>query len=86
MLQGNWDLAVSWIQVPGVGEAEGAHCRNVEMEASVVVRGGSNVEPIGCMWCPGSLLSWIIVYQSFGFEWCQGCLVDIKTTVDFLVG
>ena len=54
MLQGNWDLAVGWVQVPGVGEAEVVHCRNVETEASVVVGGGSNVEPIGCMWCPGS--------------------------------
>jgi hypothetical protein len=55
MLQGNWDLAVGWVQVPGVGEAEVARCRNVESEASVVVGGGSNIETIGCMWRPGSL-------------------------------
>jgi hypothetical protein len=53
MLQSNWDLAVGRIQVPGVGEAEAARCRNVESEALVVVGGGSNVEAIGCMWCPG---------------------------------
>jgi hypothetical protein len=31
MLQGNWDLVVGWVQVPGVGEVEAAHlqeCRN----------------------------------------------------------
>ncbi len=54
MLQGNWDLAVGWVQAPGVGEAEAARSRNVEMEASVVVRGGFNVETIGCKWHPGS--------------------------------
>jgi hypothetical protein len=37
MLQGNWDLAVGWVQVPGVEEAEAARCRNVETEALVVV-------------------------------------------------
>jgi hypothetical protein len=41
MLQGNWDLAVGWVQAPGVGEAEAARCRNVELEASVVVGGRS---------------------------------------------
>jgi hypothetical protein len=55
MLQGNWDLSVSWVQMPGVGEAEAARCRDVESKASIVVGGGSNVETIGCMWCPGSL-------------------------------
>ena len=54
MLQGNWDLAVRWVQAQGVGEVEAMHCRNVDTEASVVVRGGSNVELISCMWCPGS--------------------------------
>ncbi len=29
MLQSNWDLAVGWVQAPGVGEAETAHCWNV---------------------------------------------------------
>jgi hypothetical protein len=53
MLQSNWDLAVGWVQVPGVGEAKTAHCWNVESEASVVVGGGSDVEAVGCMWCPG---------------------------------
>jgi hypothetical protein len=48
-------MAVGWVQVPGVREAEAANCRNVESEASVVVGGGSDVETIGCMWCPGSL-------------------------------
>ncbi len=51
MLQGNWDLAVGW----GVGEAEAVRCRNVELEALVVVGGGSDVETIGCMWRPGYL-------------------------------
>jgi hypothetical protein len=55
MLQGNWDLTVGRVQAPGVGEAEAVRCRNVELEASVVVGGGSDVETIGCMWCPGSL-------------------------------
>ncbi len=55
MLQGNWDLAVGWVQAPGVGEVEAAHCRNVESEALVVVGGGSDVETIGCMWRPVSL-------------------------------
>jgi hypothetical protein len=86
MLQGNWDLAVGWVQALGVGEAEAARCRNVETEALVVVRGGSDVEPIGCMWRPGSSRSWIVVYQGFGSQWGQGCRVEIKTTVDFLVG
>jgi hypothetical protein len=53
MLQGNWDLVVSWVQAPGVRETEVACCRNVELEALVVVGGGSNIETIGCMWCPG---------------------------------
>ncbi len=44
---------MGWVQVPGVGEVEAACCRNVELEASVVVGGGSNVEAIGCMGCPG---------------------------------
>ncbi len=55
ILNGNWDLAVGWVQVLGVGEAEAARCRNVELEASVVVGGGHDVEAIGCMWCPGNL-------------------------------
>jgi hypothetical protein len=55
ILQGNWDLAVGWVQTPGVGEAEVARCRNVESKALVVVGGGSDVEAIGCMWRPGSL-------------------------------
>jgi hypothetical protein len=86
MLQENWNLTVGWVQAPGVGEAEAAHCRNVGKEASVVVKGGSNVEPIGCIWRPGRSRSWIIAYQCFGPQWGQGCLVEIKTTVDFLVG
>ncbi len=45
---------MGWIQAPGVGEAEAAHCQNVELEASVVVGGRSDVEAIGCMWCPGN--------------------------------
>ena len=49
MLQGNWDLAVGWVQAPGVGEVEAARCRNVESEALIVVRGGSDVETMGCM-------------------------------------
>jgi hypothetical protein len=53
MLQRRWDLAVGWVQAPGVGEAEVARCRNVELEALVVVGGRSNVETIGCMWRPG---------------------------------
>jgi hypothetical protein len=61
MLQRNWDLAVSWVQAPGVGEAEMACCRNVESKALVVVGGGSDVETIGCMWHPGCSGSWIIV-------------------------
>jgi hypothetical protein len=44
MLQGNWDLVVGWVQAQGVREAEAAHCRNVESEASVVVGGGSKVQ------------------------------------------
>jgi hypothetical protein len=63
MLQGNWDFAVNWVQVPGAEEAKAAHCRNVESEASVVVRSGSNIEAISCMWHPGRLLSWIVLYQ-----------------------
>ncbi len=55
MLQNNWDLAVGWVQAPGVREAEAARCRNVKLEVSVVVGGGSNVEAIGCMWRPRSL-------------------------------
>jgi hypothetical protein len=55
MLQSNWDLAVGWVQAPGAREAEAGCCRNVELEASIVVRGGSNIEAIGCMWCPGCL-------------------------------
>jgi hypothetical protein len=77
---------VGWVQMPGVGEAEAARCRNVEMEALVVVGGGSDVEPIGCMWSPGSARSWIVIYQGFGSQWGQGWLVEIKTTIDFLVG
>jgi hypothetical protein len=50
--QGNWDLAVGWVKVPGVGEVEEACCRNVELEALVVVGGGSNVEAVACMWHP----------------------------------
>ncbi len=57
---------MGWVQPPGVREAEAARCRNVESEASVVVEGGSDVETIIFMWCPGSLWSWIIVYQGFG--------------------
>jgi hypothetical protein len=53
MLQSKWDLAVIWVQAPGVREVEAALCRNVESEALVVVGGGSDVEPIGCMWGPG---------------------------------
>jgi hypothetical protein len=49
------DLAVGWVQAPGVGEAEAARCRNVESEVSVVVEGGSDVEAIGCMGHPGCL-------------------------------
>jgi hypothetical protein len=49
MLQGNWDLAVVRVQVPGVGEAEVVvHCRNVKSEALVVVRGRSGVEAVAC--------------------------------------
>ncbi len=77
---------MGWVQAPGVGEVEAARCRNVETEALVVVGGGSDVEPIGCMWFLGSLISWIIIYQGFGSQWCQGCLVEIKTTIDLLVG
>jgi hypothetical protein len=40
--------------------------RNVELEALVVVGGRSNIEATDCMWCPGSLGSWIIAYQGFG--------------------
>ncbi len=66
MLQSNWDLAVGWVQVPGVGEAEMTRCGDVELEASVVVGGGSYIEAIGCMWRPGCLGRWIVVYQCFG--------------------
>jgi hypothetical protein len=67
MLQSNWDLAVGWVQVPDVGEAEAVHCRNVESEALVkVVGGGSDIEDVGCMWFPGCSGSWIVVYQCFG--------------------
>jgi hypothetical protein len=55
MLRGNSDLAVGWIQAPGVGEVEAVRYRNVESEALVVVGGGSTVEAISCMWRPGSL-------------------------------
>ncbi len=48
MLQGNWDLAVGWVQAPGVREAEVVHCRNVKSEALVVVRGRSGVEAVAC--------------------------------------
>jgi hypothetical protein len=66
MLQSNCKLAVGWVQAPGVGEAEVVHCRNVELEALVVVGGGSCVEAIGCMWpqgvCdPGSLYTSALV-------------------------
>ncbi len=54
MLQGKWILAVGWVQVPGVREAGLVHCKNVELKVLVVVRGGSDVETIGCMWRPGS--------------------------------
>ena len=77
---------MGWVQTPGVGEAEAARYRNVETEALVVVGGGSDVEPIGCMWRPESARSWIIVYQGFGSQWGQGYLVEIKTTIDLLVG
>jgi hypothetical protein len=43
---------VGRVQAPGVGEAEAAHCRNVESEASVVVGGRFDLETIGCMWRP----------------------------------
>jgi hypothetical protein len=55
---------VGWVQLPGVGKAEVARCRNVELEASVVVGGGSNVEAIGCMWCPGCLCDTRLLYTS----------------------
>ncbi len=57
---------MGWVQVPGVGEAEAARCRNVELKALVVVGGGSGIETSGCMWRPGCSQSWIIVYQGFG--------------------
>jgi hypothetical protein len=67
MLQSNWDVAVGWVQVPGVGEVERVRCCcNVESEALVVVGGGSYVEAIGCMWRPGCLGCWIVMYQCFG--------------------
>jgi hypothetical protein len=75
MLQGNWDLAVGWVQAPGVGEAEAVRCRNVETEASVVVGGGSSVEPIGCMWCPRRSRSWIVVLVPSG---ASGVLLKSK--------
>ncbi len=53
MLRSSWDLAVGWVQAPGVREAEAMHCRNVESKALVVVGGGPKVEAIGCMWHPG---------------------------------
>ncbi len=57
---------MGWVQVPGVGEAEAVHGRNVEPEASVVVGVRSVVETVGCMWCQGCSGSWIIVYLCFG--------------------
>jgi hypothetical protein len=67
MLQSNWDLAVGLVQAPCVGEVEAARYSNVESEASVVVRGGSDVEIISCMWRPGCSGSWIVIYQCFWF-------------------
>ncbi len=68
MLQSNWDLAVGWVQAPGVGEAEVVHGRNVESEALVVlVGGGCDIETVGCMCHPGCLGSRIVLYQCFGF-------------------
>jgi hypothetical protein len=46
---------VGWVQAPGAVEAEAACCRNVELEALVVVGGRSKVEAICCMRHPGSL-------------------------------
>ncbi len=46
---------MGWIQAPSVGEAEAAHCRNVELKALVVGGGGSDIETIGCMWRLGYL-------------------------------
>ncbi len=62
MLQSNSDLAVGWVQAPGVKEAEAACGRNVELEALVVVGGRFDGETVGCMWRPGCLGSWIVVY------------------------
>jgi hypothetical protein len=47
-------------------EVEAARCRNVELEALVVVGGRSNVETIGCMWRqdvrdPGLSYIWALV-------------------------
>jgi hypothetical protein len=53
MLQGNWDLAVGWVQAPDVEEVEVACCRNVESEAPVVVGGRSYIDTIICIWHPG---------------------------------
>jgi hypothetical protein len=37
MLRCNWNLAVGWVEVPRVGEAEALCCGNVELETSIMV-------------------------------------------------
>jgi hypothetical protein len=52
MLQSNRDLGVGWVQTPCIREAEASCGRDVETEASVVVRGRAYIETIGCMGYP----------------------------------
>ena len=52
MLQSNRDLGVGWVKTPCIREAKALCDRDVETEASVVIRGRAYLETIGCMGCP----------------------------------
>jgi hypothetical protein len=60
--------------------------KNVELEALVVVEGGSYLEAIDCVWRPGCSGCWIVVYWCFDSEQGQGCLIEIISTVDLILG
>jgi hypothetical protein len=77
---------VGWVQALQLGEAETLSCRNGELEALVVIGGGTYIEAIGCVGLPRHSRCQVVICQCFVPYWGQGYCAEIKTTVDLLVG
>jgi hypothetical protein len=74
------------VEAPSVGNTMSSRCGHEETHAPVVLGGTANVICVGAVWGPTRTDGGVFVNKALCSEGRDGCLVEIKKSVDLFVG